>query len=72
MQKGADIADIRSTVSNLDNEISSRLEEGKSMALGIILSEEGLVVKRWLLLMIPLKYLGLSSRMKRLSWGLQS
>lgn len=45
VQKEVGIADIRSFVSNLANEISSRLEEGKSMALGIILSEEGLAVK---------------------------
>ncbi len=45
VQKEVDIADIRSMVSNLANEISSRLEEGKSMALGIIMSEEGLAVK---------------------------
>jgi len=45
VQKEVDISEIRSAVSNLAAEISSRLEAGQSMALGIILSEEGLAVK---------------------------
>jgi uncharacterized membrane protein len=45
VQKQVDVADIRTAVNNLATEISSKLEEGKSMALGIIMSEEGLAVK---------------------------
>jgi uncharacterized membrane protein len=45
VQKEVDVADIRTAVNNLATEISSKLEQGKSMALGIIMSEEGLAVK---------------------------
>jgi uncharacterized membrane protein len=45
VQKEVDVADIRTAVNNLATEISSNLEQGKSMALGIVLSEEGLAVK---------------------------
>jgi len=45
VQKEVDVADIRAAVNNLATEISSKLEEGKSMALGIVLSEEGLAVR---------------------------
>jgi uncharacterized membrane protein len=45
VQKQVPVQDIRGAVHNLSTEISSRLEEGQSMALGIILSEEGLAVK---------------------------
>jgi uncharacterized membrane protein len=39
------VADIRAVVADLAGEISRRLEEGKSMALGLILAEDGLFFK---------------------------
>lgn len=45
MQKEVSIADIRTAVRDLAAEISSRLSEGKSMALGLILTEEGLIIR---------------------------
>jgi hypothetical protein len=38
-------AEIREVVANLAAEISTRLDEGKSMALGILLAEDGLALK---------------------------
>jgi uncharacterized membrane protein len=45
VQKQVPVEDVRGAVHNLSTEISSRLEQGQSMALGIILAEEGLAVK---------------------------
>lgn len=45
VQKEVGIADVRAAVSNLAAEISSRLAEGKSMALGLILTEDGLAIQ---------------------------
>jgi hypothetical protein len=39
------VEDIRTVVSNLAAEISNRLDEGKSVALGVILAETGLAFK---------------------------
>jgi uncharacterized membrane protein len=39
------VADTRAIVAELAGEISSRLDEGKSMALGILLAEDGLAIK---------------------------
>ena len=38
------VADIRAVVADLAGEISRRLEEGKSMALGLLLAEDGLAI----------------------------
>jgi uncharacterized membrane protein len=46
VQKYVDVTDIRTAVSNLAAEISNLLAEGKSMALGIILAEDGLAIKK--------------------------
>jgi len=45
LQEQVSIEDIRTIVSNLAGEISYRLNEGKSVALGIILAETGLAFK---------------------------
>jgi uncharacterized membrane protein len=45
VQKQVDVEDIRQFVSNLATEIYNRLNEGKNLALGIILSEKGLALK---------------------------
>ncbi len=45
VQKQVPVADIRAAVSNLATEISGRLAEGKSMAIGLILAEDGLAIK---------------------------
>jgi len=44
-QKQVSPEDIRTLVRNLANEISTKLAEGKSLALGILFSEEAFVVK---------------------------
>lgn len=38
-------ADLRQAVANLANKISSRLDEGMNMAIGLILTEDGLAVR---------------------------
>jgi len=45
VQKQVDKAEIAEVVKNLSDEIARNLEAGKSMALGIILAEDGLAVK---------------------------
>lgn len=45
VQKQVPVEDIRGAVRNLSNEISTRLDQGQSMALGIVLSEDGLAIK---------------------------
>jgi len=45
VQQQIGVEDIRRFVSNLSNEISDKLNEGKSLALGIILTEAGLGIK---------------------------
>ena len=45
LQKQADVDSIRAFVDKLAAEISSKLNEGKNVALGILLSESGLVFK---------------------------
>lgn len=45
VQKQAPVEDIRRVVSNLAAEISAKLDEGKSVALGLILAETGLAFK---------------------------
>ena len=45
VQDNVDEADILTAVSNLSAEISDRLAEGKSMALGLVLAEDGLALK---------------------------
>jgi uncharacterized membrane protein len=45
VQKQVKVDEIREFVSNLASEISTRLNEGKSVALGIILAETGLAFK---------------------------
>ncbi|MBE2222837.1 MAG: DUF1269 domain-containing protein [Anaerolineae bacterium] len=45
VQKQVGAAEIQTAVSNLATEISARLSEGKSMAFGLILTEDGLAVK---------------------------
>lgn len=45
IQKQVGVADIRAAVSNLAAEIANRLAEGKSMALGLILAEDGLAIQ---------------------------
>jgi len=45
VQKQVPVEDIRRVVSNLAAEISARLDEGKSVALGIILAATGLAFK---------------------------
>lgn len=45
VQKQVPVEDVRGAVQNLAARVSSRLQQGQSMALGIILSEAGLAVK---------------------------
>ncbi len=45
VQQQVPIENIRATVSNLAAELSERLGEGKSVAIGLLLSEEGLAIK---------------------------
>lgn len=45
VQKQVGVTEIRTAVSNIAAEIAARLGEGKSMALGLVLAEDGLVVK---------------------------
>jgi hypothetical protein len=45
VQKQVPEEDVRTMVANLAGEVSRRLDEGKSMALGILLTEEGLAMK---------------------------
>jgi uncharacterized membrane protein len=45
VQANVPIEDLRSIVSNLAAEISARLNEGKNIALGIVLAETGLALK---------------------------
>jgi len=45
VQKEVGAEEIQTAVSNLASEISARLSEGKSMAFGLILAEDGLMVK---------------------------
>jgi len=45
VQKQVDKAEIAEVVKNLSDEIARNLEAGKSMALGILLAEDGLAVK---------------------------
>lgn len=45
VQQKVGVEDIRRFIANLSNEISDKLNEGKSLALGIILSEAGLGIK---------------------------
>ena len=45
VQKEVPVEEIRAMVANLAGEISRRLDEGKSMALGLILAEDGLAMK---------------------------
>ena len=45
VQQQVGVEDIRRFIANLSNEISDKLNEGKSLALGIILSEAGLGIK---------------------------
>ena len=45
LQEQVSVEDIRRVVSNLAAEISARLNEGKSVALGVILAETGLAFK---------------------------
>ena len=44
VQKEVPIEDIKTAVSNLSEELSARLAENKSVAIGLFLSEEGLAV----------------------------
>lgn len=45
VRKEVPVEEIRGAVRNLGNVVSSRLEQGQNMALGVIMSEEGLAVK---------------------------
>lgn len=45
VQKQVDVEDIRQFVGNLASEIYTKLNEGKNVALGIILAETGLAIK---------------------------
>jgi hypothetical protein len=45
VQQQVPVENIRDFVKNLSLEISNKLNEGKSVALGVILSEEGLLTK---------------------------
>jgi hypothetical protein len=45
VREQVDVADTRAIVAELAAEISNRLDEGKSMALGLILAEDGLALK---------------------------
>jgi uncharacterized membrane protein len=45
VQKQAEEADLRASVASLGYEISVKLTEGKNVAVGIVLTEEGLAVK---------------------------
>jgi len=45
VQKQVSVEDTRTFVANLSKEISSKLNEGKSLALGILLAEDGLAFK---------------------------
>ena len=46
VQKQADIEDIRATVNGLATEISARLAEDKNVAVGLLLTAEGLAVQK--------------------------
>lgn len=45
VRKQANDAEIRTAVSNLSSQLLAKLQEGKNIALGINLSEEGLIIK---------------------------
>jgi uncharacterized membrane protein len=45
VQKEVPIEDIRTAVANLAAEISARLGEGKDLAIGLLLTEQGLAIK---------------------------
>ena len=45
VRQQADEADMREVLGNIGAELSAKLEEGKSVALGMILTEEGLAIK---------------------------
>jgi len=45
MQQQVPIEDIRTAVSNLANELSARLAEGKNVAIGLLLTPDGLGIK---------------------------
>ena len=45
MQQQVPIEDIRTAVSNLANELSARLAEGKDVAVGLLLTGQGLAIK---------------------------
>ena len=45
VRKQADDAQLREALGNIDSELSARLEEGKSVALGMVLTEEGIAVQ---------------------------
>ena len=45
VQKQVAIEDIRAAVSNLSNELSAQLANNKSVAIGLLLAEDGLAIK---------------------------
>ena len=45
VRKQADDAQLREALGNIGSELSARLEEGKSVALGMVLTEEGIAVQ---------------------------
>ena len=45
MQQQVPIEDIRTVVSNLASELSAQLAAGKSVAIGLLLTEDGLAIK---------------------------
>ena len=45
VQKEVGVTEIRTAVSNIASEIADRLGEGKSMALGLVLAADGLMIK---------------------------
>ena len=45
VRKQVNEADMRTVLGNIGSELSARLEEGKSVALGMVLTEEGLAIK---------------------------
>jgi uncharacterized membrane protein len=45
VRKQADDAQLREDLGNIGSELSARLEEGKSVALGMVLTEEGIAVQ---------------------------
>lgn len=45
VRKQADDADMRAALGDIGREIAARLEEGKSVALGMVLTEEGIAVQ---------------------------